>query len=199
MTSLSSLSRSDATPVPNERALCEITTEIRSEVIPFQAIVGKSIVPLSEKIAADKANAFNDKDELNDDESEDSEARARRQLRLLQDDLPTADFECVVFIRSKLLKKMTKDYKSLSDSLSELQQHSIDGESPTFGRVVKMLASLVPLLIELEPYWKEPPSLYHDLAPRTKEMIDDTIKRLDEVGREIFQPVSIILASAGLP
>ena len=92
---------------------------------------------------------------------------------------------------------MTKDYKSLSDSLSELQQHSIDGESPTFGRVVKMLASLVPLLIELEPYWKEPAVFYHELSPRTKEMIDDTIKLLDEVGREIFQPVSIILGSAG--
>ena len=94
---------------------------------------------------------------------------------------------------------MTEDYKSLSDSLSELQQHSIDGDSPTFGRVVKMLASLVPLLIDLEPYWKEPASFYHELAPSTKSMIDDTIEILHEVGRNIVHPACIILGSPGFP
>jgi hypothetical protein len=81
---------------------------------------------------------------------------------------------------------MAEGYQSLTDSLSELQHKSIDGDSPTFGRAVKMLANLVPLLMELEPFWKEPPSFYHDLAPSTKEMIDDTIRLLREVGEISF-------------
>ena len=92
--------------------------------------VGKSLAALAEKIAQGEADVFTNNDEQHDDRSESSATRARRHLKPLQTDLSPADFECAVYSRGHVLKKMTEDYKSLNDSLSELQQHSIDGDSP---------------------------------------------------------------------
>ena len=141
-----------------EDRINSIARAINEEVIAAQDSIGLTYESLEEKLASDEASAiFQAGDEPMDDD-ETSESCAKRHLAPLQ--LPQSDFECAVFSRAKVCEKMAEglQQQSLSDSLNSLQRNSIDGDSPTFGIVVKLLANLVPLLIALEEYRKKPMS-----------------------------------------
>ena len=85
-----------------------------------------------------------------------------------------------------------------SSSLGSVAEDGIDGTSPTFGRMIKMLAALVPLLLQLSPYWQAGPEFYESLSDVTKERIASTQKLLNDIGHNIVFPAQVLLGEYGL-
>ena len=178
---------------PSERGLRDLLSEIWVECSDALEAIGMSLSDLAAMV----------KDGFLDQEDEASLHTCDVTERILSDvrqRIPEEDYVKLVHSRDTVIKKMADGdaVRDRSSSLGSVAEDGIDGTSPTFGRMIKMLAALVPLLLQLSPYWQAGPEFYESLSDVTKERITSAHKLLDDIGRNIVFPAQVLMGDYAL-
>ena len=173
---------------PTERGLRDLLSEIWVECSDALEAIGMSLSDLAAMV----------KDGFLDQEDEASLHTCDVTERILSDvrqRIPEEDYVKLVHSRDTVIKNMADGDagRDRSSSLGSVAEDGIDGTSPTFGRMIKMLAALVPLLLQLSPYWQAGPEFYESLSDVTKERIASTQKLLNDIGHNIVFPAQVLL------
>ena len=178
---------------PTERGLRDLLSEIWVECSDALEAIGMS---LSDLAAMVKDGFLDQEDEASLHTCDVTEGILIDVRRYISEE----DYVKLVHSRDTVIKKMADGdaVRDRSSSLGSVAEDGIDGTSPTFGRMIKMLAALVPLLLQLTPYWQAGPEFYESLSDGTKERIASTCKLLNDIGHNIVFPAQVLLGDYGL-
>ena len=182
-----SIARAESTPNVTEEKLRRILQEIFEEGKEARVAIGPSLSTLADLVT----DGNQDED---DDATIDTCTFAENILRKVREEISEEDYTRLLYSRVEVIKKFD-DWNSRSSSLSSIAEEGIDGTSPTFGRMIKMLSFLVPLLLQLTPYWRAGSEFYNSLTDDTKRLITRVHQLLEAIGQEIVFPAQVLIGN----